>query len=167
MLPTATTNAPSYNINVLDKHKPSSTSSVSDDNSSGITNLLKEEEQYQCKDFLRLHHQDDGSTSSSVVDAICRRSVCRWIFDTIDCLKMSHETAFLAITNLDRYMSVSLKARCDRRQYQLGKYLLYIYYSYVGVSYRIYPAAILHFSPPHLISYLTFHLLSYTIQQQA
>ena len=128
MLPTATTDAPSSNINnVLDK--PSSTSSASDDNSIGITitNLLKEEERYQCKDFLHLHLEKLflGSTSSPVVDAICRQSVCRWIFDTIDCFKMSHETAFLAITNLDRYMSVSLKARCDR--YQLGKCLLNIF----------------------------------------
>ena len=63
---------------------------------------------------------DSKSSNSDTVNAACRTRVCRWIFDTVDSLKMSHETALVAISNLDRYMSASTKARYDRKEYQLG-----------------------------------------------
>ena len=109
-----------------------------------ISHLLKEESRYQCQDYLKdndtNHVTASGSSSSSsssgsdsskssssdIVNAACRTRVCRWIFDTVDSLKMSHETALVAISNLDRYMSASTKARYDRKEYQLGKLSVFV-----------------------------------------
>lgn len=60
-----------------------------------------------------------------IIDGNCRARVCRWMFDVVDSLNMSRDTAVAAMCNLDRFMSATKKATFDRKEYQLGKYKTY------------------------------------------
>ena len=94
-----------------------------DTTNSSIAILLDDETNYQCRDYLK-DDCNDTSSSSTIVTGACRVKVVRWLLDTVKCLKMSPDTAVDAISNLDRAMCVSSKARCNRKAYQLGKFAI-------------------------------------------
>jgi len=100
---------------------------VVDNSSNDITNslaiLLDDETNYQCRDYLK-DDCNDTSSSSTIVTGACRAKVVRWLLDTVKCLKMSPDTAVDAISNLDRAMCVSSKARSNRKAYQLGTFAM-------------------------------------------
>lgn len=83
-----------------------------------IASLRKIEERYQCADYIKVKESKD----KHIIDGNCRARVCRWMFDIVDSLNMSRDTAVAAICNLDRFMSATKKATFDRKEYQLGKY---------------------------------------------
>ena len=86
-----------------------------------IESLRKIEERYQCADYIKVKE----SKGKHIIDGNCRARVCRWMFDVVDSLNMSRDTAVAAMCNLDRLMSATKKATFDRKEYQLGKYMTY------------------------------------------
>ena len=84
-----------------------------------IASLRKIEERYQCADYIKVKESKD----KHIIDGNCRARVCQWMFDIVDSLNMSRDTAVAAICNLDRFMSATKKATFDRKEYQLGKYI--------------------------------------------
>ena len=86
-----------------------------------IESLRKIEERYQCADYIKVKE----SKGKHIIDGNCRARVCRWMFDVVDSLNMSRDTAVAAMCNLDRFMSATKKATFDRKEYQLGKYMTY------------------------------------------
>ena len=90
------------------------------DTYSYIASLRKIEERYQCTDYIKIKESKDRH----IIDGSCRARVCRWMFDIVDSLNMSRDTAVAAICNLDRFMCATKKDTFDRKEYQLGKYVL-------------------------------------------
>ena len=90
------------------------------DTYSYIASLRKIEERYQCTDYIKIKESKD----KHIIDGNCRARVCRWMFDIVDSLNMSRDTAVAAICNLDRFMCATKKDTFDRKEYQLGKYVL-------------------------------------------
>ncbi|KAL7535882.1 LOW QUALITY PROTEIN: hypothetical protein ACHAXR_006789 [Thalassiosira sp. AJA248-18] len=86
-------------------------SMAKDDIRSCISSLLEKEGYYMCHDYLEGNKKDG---------ARCRAKVCQWIFHIVDCAKLQRETAIVAISYLDRHLSSSKRARCDRKEYQLA-----------------------------------------------
>jgi len=108
------------------------TTMIVDNNNNDTTNssiaiLLDDETNYQCRDYLKddCNDDDDTSSSSNIVTGACRVKVVRWLLDIVKCLKMSPDTAVDAISNLDRAMCVSSKARSNRKAYQLGEFAMH------------------------------------------
>ena len=84
--------------------------------------MLEQELQYRSVHYL-------NNAVVTRAKAAHRSRVCRWIFDTISCARLSRETAVVAISYLDRFLSCSCssssssprakKALMDRKEYQL------------------------------------------------
>ena len=111
---TASASAP--NSNLMDTKNNNN----ENDTYSYIASLRKIEERYQCTDYIKVKESKD----KHIIDGNCRARVCRWMFDIVDSLNMSRDTAVAAICNLDRFMCATKKATFDRKEYQLGKYVL-------------------------------------------
>ena len=111
---TASASAP--NSNLMDTKNNNN----ENDTYSYIASLRKIEERYQCTDYIKVKESKD----KHIIDGNCRARVCRWMFDIVDSLNMSRDTAVAAICNLDRFMCATKKDTFDRKEYQLGKYVL-------------------------------------------
>jgi len=126
----------------------SSSSTINDmpvddcNNKAILSTMLSQEKHYVSRPYLNVVNNNSkkksiiGSGSktianSSVLDVACRTRVCKWIFHIIDIMGLQHETAAIAISYLDRFMSISCAHRhdkakqkrsttkCNRREYQL------------------------------------------------
>ena len=114
-------------------------STVDDCNNKAILSImLSQEKYYVSRPYLNVVSNNsktksissNGSTSRSTaaLDVACRTRVCKWMFHIIDIMGLQHETAAIAISYLDRFMSISCArkskqkrstTRCNRREYQL------------------------------------------------
>ena len=112
----STASASALNSNLMDTKNNNN----ENDTYSYIASLRKIEERYQCTDYIKIKESKD----KHIIDGNCRARVCRWMFDIVDSLNMSRDTAVAAICNLDRFMCATKKATFDRKEYQLGKYVL-------------------------------------------
>lgn len=106
--------APNSNLSLSDTNN----NNENDTTYSYIASLRKLEEQCQFTDYIKIKKSKD----KHIIDGNCRARVCRWMFDLVDSLNMSRDTAVAAICNLDRFMSATKKATFDKKEYQLGKY---------------------------------------------
>jgi len=113
--------------------------SVDDCNNKAIISaMLSQEKYYVSRPYLSVVSNNRKKTNigsgsktianSSVLDVACRTRVCKWMFHIIDIMGLQHETAAIAISYLDRFMSISClhkakqkrsTTRCNRREYQL------------------------------------------------
>mmetsp|Transcript_30682 Transcript_30682/g.64962 ORF Transcript_30682/g.64962 Transcript_30682/m.64962 type:complete len:317 (+) Transcript_30682:100-1050(+) len=86
-----------------------------------IKTMLKQEEQYICRDYYGL--KGTKMTRGAIDMVSCRAKVCQWIFHTADCARFNRETAIVAMSLMDRFLSLSSprakKTDHDRREYQL------------------------------------------------
>ena len=116
-------------------------STVDDCNNKAIlSTMLSQEKHYVSRPYLNVVVSNNskkksingsGSTSRSTaaLDVACRTRVCKWMFHIIDIMGLQHETAAIAISYLDRFMSSISCAhkskqkrsttKCSRREYQL------------------------------------------------
>jgi len=119
-------------------------STVDDCNNKAIiSTMLSQEKYYVSRPYLKvvsnnsktkgMSNISSNSTSRSTasLDVACRTRVCKWMFHIIDIMGLQHETAAIAISYLDRFMSISCAhrhdkakqkrstTRCNRREYQL------------------------------------------------
>ena len=136
----STASASALNSNLMDTKNNNN----ENDTYSYIASLRKIEERYQCTDYIKIKESKDRH----IIDGSCRARVCRWMFDIVDSLNMSRDTAVAAICNLDRFMCATKKATFDRKEYQLGKYVLSSHLEEqadvsVSVSVSVYQAVIL------------------------
>ena len=87
-----------------------------------ISAMLSDEDLHPCHDYLKQASSAAKSPASrrGAIDARCRADVVRWMFRTVANLRMRRETAVIAVSNLDRYLCMSRRARLDRKEYQRG-----------------------------------------------
>ena len=102
-----------------------------------LSTMLSQEKYYASKPYLNVVNNSKKksisssgsmSRSTAALDVACRTRVCKWMFHIIDIMGLQHETAAIAISYLDRFMSISCAhktkqkrsaTRCNRREYQL------------------------------------------------
>ena len=103
-------------MNVCPKDKVAVGKMMQDDLYCVLSAMLRQEEEYQCHDYLK--NFDDAR-----IDETCRTKMAEWVFQVVDCTQLQRETASVAVTYLDRFMCTSSpsakKARQDRKEYQL------------------------------------------------
>jgi len=113
---------------------------VVDDCKAILSTMLSQEKYYVSRPYLSIVSNNSKtkgksnissnstSRSTAVLDVACRTRVCKWIFHIIDIMGLQHETAAIAISYLDRFMSISCAhkpkqkrstTKCNRREYQL------------------------------------------------
>jgi hypothetical protein len=90
-------------------------SMIQEDLYSVLAAMLRQEEEYECHDYLEF---DDTK-----IDETCRTKMTEWVFQVVDCTRLQRETASVSMSYLDRFMCTSSptakKARLDRKEYQL------------------------------------------------
>mmetsp|Transcript_39756 Transcript_39756/g.119516 ORF Transcript_39756/g.119516 Transcript_39756/m.119516 type:complete len:385 (-) Transcript_39756:34-1188(-) len=84
------------------------------------------------RDYLGLVSSSHSSTTSSsrakgtVIDRSCRTKMVRWMYDVVDYCEFDRESAYVASSHLDRFLSSSpdnaaaQRAAGDKRAYQLA-----------------------------------------------
>jgi len=93
--------------------------------------VLRHQEQtkyYQRCDYLQMNDQNNcpktiNDNNKMPVDEVCRRKMCLWCYQVMDFCKFHRETATLAISILDRFMSTEIgmtQIFVDRKKYQLA-----------------------------------------------
>ena len=113
---------------------------VEDCNKAILSTMLSQEKYYVSRPYLKVVSNNSktkgvsnissNSTSrnTAALDVPCRTRVCKWIFHIIDIMGLQHETAAIAISYLDRFISISCAhktkqkrstTKCNRREYQL------------------------------------------------
>ena len=90
-----------------------------------ISNMLQQEEQYVCHDYMDgLHALRRNNGSNTIVDESCRSKMCEWIFHVVDSLGLQRETTSVAMNFLDRFLCATTpraeRARGNRTEYQLA-----------------------------------------------
>ena len=109
-------------------------------NKSILSTMLSQEKYYVSRPYLNVVSNNSKtkgksnissnstSRSTAALDVACRTRVCKWMFHIIDIMGLQHETAAIAISYLDRFMSISCAHKskqkrsttsCNRREYQL------------------------------------------------
>ena len=97
-----------------------------------LSAMLEQERHYMSNPYLTLKVEKGKKSggrklSESIlgidIDVSCRSRVCKWIFQVIKTTRM-HETAGIAISYLDRFMSVSSGHSRRRTRYHRPKYQL-------------------------------------------
>jgi len=83
--------------------------------------LLGREEMYKCSDYLSEVSAESGG-GSTVTNQECRVTMAAWCYQMVDFCNFSHDTAALALTFLDRFLTTTQGKPLlrDRRLFQLA-----------------------------------------------
>lgn len=96
-----------------------------------IEAMLKQEEHYLCDDYLdiqataaAIYHPIAIIDKKAFIDETCRSKMCEWIYHVIDSTRLQRESASVAMSFLDRFLSSNSerasKAKTNRKEYQLA-----------------------------------------------
>jgi len=84
--------------------------------------LHKQEAAYRSDDYISTMRKEPSDHDKKIVDVKCRYTMVKWCNKIIDFCKASQETASMAMSNLDRFLSTEQGNFClyDRRWFQLA-----------------------------------------------